>query len=126
MWQTKEILNDEVHRELLFNRCILEYRYTDAEGEIDNLYETVAALPEIDKPNVLVITGLGQSLVPYIKPGYGSEGDYYVKDTVPKILGKLNLQREKFREMLKLCLVFPPNSPNQILKSQLRPNLLPE
>lgn len=80
------------------------------EGEVDDLYETVAALPEIDKTNVLFITGLEKSLVPYIKPGYGSEGDYYAKDTVPKILGKLNLQREKFRETLKLCFVFlvPP------------------
>jgi tetratricopeptide (TPR) repeat protein len=76
------------------------------EGEIDDLYATVAALPEIDKTNVLFITGLEKSLVPYIKPGYGSEGDYYAKDTVPKILGKLNLQREKFRETFGLCFVF--------------------
>jgi hypothetical protein len=34
VWQTKEILNDEAHRDLLFNRCILEYRYIDGEGEI--------------------------------------------------------------------------------------------
>ncbi|PZV12080.1 MAG: pilus assembly protein PilB [Leptolyngbya sp.] len=34
VWQTKEILNDEAHRDLLFNRCILEYRYLDSEGEI--------------------------------------------------------------------------------------------
>ena len=32
--QTKEILNDEAHRELLFNRCILEYRYLNQEGNI--------------------------------------------------------------------------------------------
>jgi hypothetical protein len=32
--QTKEILNDEAYRELLFNRCILEYRYIDSEDEI--------------------------------------------------------------------------------------------
>jgi hypothetical protein len=76
------------------------------EGEIDDLYATVAALPEIDKTNVLFITGLEKSLVPYIKPGYGSEGDYYAKDTVPKILAKLNLQREKFRETFGLCFVF--------------------
>lgn len=31
--QDKEILNNEAHRELLFNRCILEYRYIDEEGE---------------------------------------------------------------------------------------------
>ena len=76
------------------------------EGEIDDLYATVAALPEIENTNVLFITGLEKSLVPYIKPGYGSEGDYYAKDTVPKILGKLNLQREKFRETFGLCFVF--------------------
>jgi hypothetical protein len=34
VYKTKEILNDEAHRELLFNRCILEYRYIDEEGEI--------------------------------------------------------------------------------------------
>ncbi len=34
VFQTKEILNDETHRELLFNRCILEYRYINGEGEI--------------------------------------------------------------------------------------------
>ncbi|MBE9113052.1 ATP-binding protein [Nodosilinea sp. LEGE 07298] len=34
VWQTKGILNDEAHRELLFNRCILEYRYLDDDGEI--------------------------------------------------------------------------------------------
>jgi hypothetical protein len=32
--ETKEILNDEAHRELLFNRCILEYRYMDEDNEI--------------------------------------------------------------------------------------------
>lgn len=88
------------------------------EGEVDDLYETVAALPEVDKTNVLFITGIEKSLVPYIKPGYGSEGDYYAKDTVPKILGKLNLQREKFRETLKLCFVFlvPPYAMKYLIR----------
>ncbi|PZO34016.1 MAG: hypothetical protein DCF17_21015, partial [Shackletoniella antarctica] len=76
------------------------------EGEVDDLYDTVAALPEIAKTNVLFVTGLEKSLVPYIKPGYGSEGDYYAKDTVPKLLGKLNLQREKFRDTFNTCFVF--------------------
>ena len=31
--KTQEILNDQEHRDLLFNRCILEYRYYDEEGE---------------------------------------------------------------------------------------------
>ncbi|PSR14138.1 hypothetical protein C8255_24540 [filamentous cyanobacterium CCP3] len=34
VWQSKEVLTDEVHHELLVNRCILEYRYIDDEGEI--------------------------------------------------------------------------------------------
>lgn len=34
VFQAKEILNDEAHRQLLFNRCILEYHYFDEEGEI--------------------------------------------------------------------------------------------
>ena len=88
------------------------------EGEIDDLYATVAALPEIENANVLFITGLEKSLVPYIKPGYGSEGDYYAKDTVPKILGKLNLQREKFRETFGLCFVFlvPPYAMKYLIR----------
>ncbi|MEA5465077.1 ATP-binding protein [Leptothoe sp. PORK10 BA2] len=32
--KTKEILNDQAHRNLLFNRCILEYRYLDDDNEI--------------------------------------------------------------------------------------------
>ena len=36
---SQRILNDEQHRNLLFNRCILEYRYYDEEGEMQNLYD---------------------------------------------------------------------------------------
>ncbi|MBE9140361.1 tetratricopeptide repeat protein [Nodosilinea sp. LEGE 07088] len=88
------------------------------EDEIDDLYETVKALPDIDNTNVLFVTGLEKSLVPYIKPGYGSEGDYYAKDTVPKLLGKLNLQREKFRETFGLCFVFlvPPYAMKYLIR----------
>jgi hypothetical protein len=34
VFKTKEILNDEAHRELLFNRCILEYRYLNEDDDI--------------------------------------------------------------------------------------------
>ncbi len=73
---------------------------------VEDLRETVAAYPAIEKTQVLFVRGLEQSLVPYIKPGYGSEGDYYAQDTVPKLLGKLNLQRERFKEDFPLCFVF--------------------
>lgn len=74
--------------------------------EIDDLYERVLVHPNIRQVKVLFVTGLEKSLVPYLKPGYGSEGDYYAKDQVPRILGKLNLQREKFKAQLPLCFVF--------------------
>ena len=76
------------------------------ESEIEDLYEVVAAYPNIDTTNVLFITGLEKSLVSYIHPGFGSEGAYYAKDTVPKLLGKLNLQRERFKEDFAVCFVF--------------------
>jgi tetratricopeptide (TPR) repeat protein len=76
------------------------------ESEIEDLYEVVAAYPDIDKTNVLFITGLEKSLVSYIQPGFGSQGAYYAKDTVPKLLGKLNLQRERFKQDFALCFVF--------------------
>jgi hypothetical protein len=32
--RTKRVVNDDKYRSLLFNRCLLEYRYLDDEGEI--------------------------------------------------------------------------------------------
>lgn len=37
--RTKKVLNDEVHRELLFNRCILEYRFLDEKDELQCWYD---------------------------------------------------------------------------------------
>lgn len=36
---TQRILNNEQHRNLLFSRCILEYRYYDEEGEMQPWYD---------------------------------------------------------------------------------------
>ena len=73
---------------------------------IDNLYEIIDNLPNKDKLDILLIKGLEKSLVDYIKPGIGGEGDYYKEDTVPRILGHLNLQRERFRDDFQICFVF--------------------
>ncbi|MEQ9482093.1 tetratricopeptide repeat protein [Coleofasciculus sp. F4-SAH-05] len=73
---------------------------------IDNLYEIIDKLPNKDKLDILFIKGLEKSLVDYIKPGIGGEGDYYKEDTVPRILGHLNLQRERFRDDFQICFVF--------------------
>lgn len=39
VWRSKEIRNDETHRDLLFRRCILEYRQIDADGAIQPWYD---------------------------------------------------------------------------------------
>lgn len=73
---------------------------------INDLYEMVESLPNRNKIDIIFISGLEKSLIDYIKPGYGGEGDYYKLDSVPRVLGKLNLQRERFRDNFKICFVF--------------------
>jgi tetratricopeptide (TPR) repeat protein len=74
--------------------------------EIRNLYDLVDQMPNRDQIDILFIRGLEYSLVPYIKPGYGGQGDYYKLDNLPPILGHLNLQRERFRKDFGICFVF--------------------
>jgi Tetratricopeptide repeat len=74
---------------------------------IDNLYNIVANRDDRNDLNILFIEGLEKSLEPYIKPGYGGDGDYYNLDTVPPILSHLNQRREIFRHRLSnICFVF--------------------
>lgn len=73
---------------------------------IDNLYEIVAALPNKDQIDILFITGIEKSLISDIKPGYQGEGEYYNLNTLPRILGHLNLQRERFRDDFDICFIF--------------------
>ena len=73
---------------------------------IDNLYERIAALPNKEHIDVLFITGIEKSLISDIKPGYQGEGEYYNLNTLPRILGHLNLQRERFRDDFDICFIF--------------------
>ncbi|MDJ0572935.1 MAG: hypothetical protein QNJ53_28395 [Pleurocapsa sp. MO_192.B19] len=75
-------------------------------NSIDNLYDLVDNLPNRDKLNILFITGIEKSFNEYIKPGRGGEGNFYKEDSVPRILGHLNLQRERFRDNFNICFVF--------------------
>jgi tetratricopeptide (TPR) repeat protein len=84
----------------------VEWLRLDSIVEDGNLYKVIAGLPNRDQINVLFISGIEKSLEPYIQPGYGGQGDYYKLDTVPRILGHLNLQRERFRDDFSFCLVF--------------------
>jgi tetratricopeptide (TPR) repeat protein len=72
-----------------------------------NLYRRLAEVEhQLGPLNGVFISGLEKSLDPYVKSGYGGLGDYYNKDTVPRILGHLNLQRERFRDDFPFCLIF--------------------
>jgi RNA polymerase sigma factor (sigma-70 family) len=74
---------------------------------INNLYDIIANWDDRNDLNILFIQGVEKSLEPYIKPGYGGDGDYYNLDTVPPILSHLNQRREIFRDRLsKICFVF--------------------
>jgi len=73
---------------------------------IDNLFEIVDSLPNKDQINILFITGIEKSFFDYIKPGYGGQGNFYKQDSVPRVLGNLNLQRERFRDNFNICFVF--------------------
>jgi tetratricopeptide (TPR) repeat protein len=74
--------------------------------EIRNLYDLVEQLPNREQIDILFIRGLEYSFVPYIKSGYGGQGDYYKLDNLPPILGHLNLQRERFKQDFDICFVF--------------------
>ena len=77
------------------------------DAPIDNLYDIVAELPNRENLNILFIEGLEKSLEPYIKPGYGGDGDYYKLNTVPTILSHLNQRRELFRDHFhNICFIF--------------------
>ncbi|MEM8640710.1 MAG: tetratricopeptide repeat protein [Cyanobacteria bacterium P01_G01_bin.54] len=73
---------------------------------VTDLYDLVAEKIESQPLEVVFITGFEKSLVDDIRPGLGGKGDYYNENTIQLVLGSLNLQREKFRDQLKTCLVF--------------------
>ncbi len=73
---------------------------------VDSLYNDIAELNNLDKPDILFIRGIEKSFIEYIRPGYGGVGDYYKEDSVPRILGHFNLQRERFRDSFPVCFVF--------------------
>ncbi len=87
-------------------RLKLEQMVLDSELADGNLYGRVEDFVNQDPVNVLCISGLEKSFDPYVKSGYGGVGDYYHKDMVPRVLGHLNLQRERFRDDFPFCFIF--------------------
>ncbi|MBD0266218.1 MAG: ATP-binding protein, partial [Tolypothrix sp. Co-bin9] len=46
---SKRIINDDQYRSLMYNRCLLEYRYLDDEGEMQRWYDIhplIQGIPE--------------------------------------------------------------------------------
>ena len=84
-----------------------QHYFLKLEQPIENLYEDILTIPAIKDIDILFILGIEKSFTAYIKEGYGGVGDYYKEDSVPRVLGHLNLEREKLREQLpRLRFVF--------------------
>jgi len=87
----------------LAKRCQL----VELQSEIKDLRQYILHLPNYQAIQVLFIIGLEKSFEPYIKAGYGGEGDYYKEDTPVPVLGRLNLDREVLcRDLPQLAVVF--------------------
>jgi tetratricopeptide (TPR) repeat protein len=83
------------------------------DANTENLYHLVENLTEEQSFDVLFIRGLEESLFQYEdreqlgvlgrSKGTGYGGNW---ESIPRILGHLNLSRERFRDNFKLCFVF--------------------
>jgi hypothetical protein len=73
---------------------------------IDDLYGLVEALPNKDQIDILFIQGVEHSLYDYEKTFlWDKPQDRYIKG-VPRLLGHLNLSRERFRDHFNIYFVF--------------------
>ncbi len=82
-------------------------RLVELQCEIKDLRQYILHLPNYQAIQVLFILGLEKSFEPYIKAGYGGEGDYYKEDSPLPVLGRLNLDREVLcRDLPQLAVVF--------------------
>jgi len=78
---------------------------------VDNFYNLVEEFPNIEKVNILFVTGIEYSLYEYEEEkrerGWESKDIYsYSWKGVPRILRNLNQQRERFRDNFNVCFVF--------------------
>ena len=83
---------------------------------IDSLYNEIIAIPNIEDVDILFISGLEHSLLAYEEYTFGSsEEETYTNSQerytqswrgVPRFLGYLNLQRDRFREKFDISFVF--------------------
>ena len=80
----------------------------DLDKPVENLYDLVSELASRKQIDILFISGIEHSLYEY-EEGYEKnsvERYSYSWKGVPRILGHLNLQRERFRDNFDFCLIF--------------------
>jgi len=85
----------------------------ELDESIDNLYDRISALEDLDRLNILFIKGIEQSIFAYEDREVNDinlrsrslqySGTWH---SVPRVLGHLNLSRERFRDNFKFCIVF--------------------
>ncbi|MEL6580319.1 MAG: tetratricopeptide repeat protein [Cyanobacteria bacterium J06621_12] len=82
---------------------------------IDSLYNKIIDLPNLRDIDILFISGLEHSLIEYENYTFNSQEDIEKntvkrltqdKQSVPRLLGYMNLQRDRFRDDLDISLVF--------------------
>ena len=85
----------------------------ELDESIDNLYDRIAALDDLEHLNILFIKGIEQSIFAYedrevYDINLRSRSLQYsgTWHNVPRVLGHLNLSRERFRDNFKFCIVF--------------------
>ncbi|OCQ98171.1 hypothetical protein BCR12_09085 [Limnothrix sp. P13C2] len=100
------VVADELHGQIQGSLPDKQIGLLELAGEEPDLLARVLAISNLSELDVVVVRGIEKSLSGHLKPGYGGEGAYYSLETVPPILGSLNLQRERFRERLPCALVF--------------------
>ncbi len=79
------------------------------EESVDSLYDLVDKINYQQEVNVLFITGIENSLQEYEAKNFSQDSNKHHFDSwkgVPRILGNLNLQRDRFRDDFQICFVF--------------------
>lgn len=78
-------------------------------NSISNLYEIIDKIPEKDQLDPLSIQGVEHSLYEYEKEQVWNDSNErrnYSQKSIPRLLGHLNLGRERFQDNFKFCFVF--------------------
>ncbi len=105
---------EEIRHDLMSDIPAKKYELLDIKESIDNLYEAINNIPNLEKLDVLFIRGLEYSIFEYEDQEFGdiskrSQCKVYAGSWAgaPPVLARLNMQRELFRDRFShICFVF--------------------